>query len=351
MNFDTSVLNVAIEDILPNRFQPRLAFDDDSLQDLANSIKQHGIIQPLVLRRIGDKYEIVAGERRYKAAQIAGLATVPAVISLIDDQKSAEVAVAENIQRRELTAIEEAKSYKSLLDQGLMSEEQLAKKLGVTPLAILNKLKLLDLTTEVQDAILDNKISERHAKALFVVKEPEEQVKWLNRIINERLNVRQLDEKLKIEYLKESSDEKAVEKKPVLNSAIPTATTLDTPNSSFSMNTLNLGEKRQNKFFNSLEEEVVNMSTNENISPFSVMPSFNNNNESFSVAKNPALENKREEVVIETEPEITIETPSPIIIEPSNKQQNIEEIEMLDILTSDDININNQNNIDDIEML
>ena len=347
MNFDTSVLNVAIEDILPNRFQPRLAFDDDSLQDLANSIKQHGIIQPLVLRRIGDKYEIVAGERRYKAAQLAGLATVPAVISLIDDQKSAEVAVAENIQRKELTAIEEAKSYKSLLDQGLMSEEQLAKKLGVTPLAVSNKLKLLTLPTEVQDAILENKISERHAKSLFVINEPEEQIKWLNRIISERLNVRQLDEKLKAEYIKETPEES----KTILNSAIPSATTLDTPSMNFGMNTLNLGEKRQNKFFNNLEDEAANMSMTETASPFSSAPSFANSINSFSVAKNPAHENKKEEVVIEPEKEPIIATPEPIIIDKQSEPEVVEEIEMLDFLTADEIPQSPASAIDEIEML
>ena len=157
MNFDTGVLQVAIEDIIPNRFQPRLAFDDASLNELASSIKQHGIIQPLVLRKIGDKYEIVAGERRYKAAMLAGLSSVPAVVAKIDDKKSAEVAIAENVQRRELTAIEEARSYRALLDQGYMSEEQLARKMGVSVISIENKLKLLNLANEVQDDVLENK--------------------------------------------------------------------------------------------------------------------------------------------------------------------------------------------------
>ena len=117
---------IPIEDIIPNRFQPRLAFDEAGLTELSESIKQHGIIQPLVLRRLGDKFEIIAGERRYKAATMAGLQKVPAIISNIDDNKSAEVALVENIQRRNLTAIEEAKSYKSLLDRGYLTQEQLA---------------------------------------------------------------------------------------------------------------------------------------------------------------------------------------------------------------------------------
>lgn len=114
MNFDANVLNVAVEDIIPNRFQPRLVFDDASLKDLAESIKAHGIIQPLVLRRLGEKYEIIAGERRYRAAMLAGLSSVPAVIAKIDDKSAQEVAISENVQRKELNPIEEAKSYQAL---------------------------------------------------------------------------------------------------------------------------------------------------------------------------------------------------------------------------------------------
>ena len=116
MNFDANVLNVAVEDIIPNRFQPRLVFDDASLKDLAESIKAHGIIQPLVLRRLGEKYEIIAGERRYRAAMLAGLSSVPAVIAKIDDKSAQEVAISENVQRKELNPIEEAKSYQALLN-------------------------------------------------------------------------------------------------------------------------------------------------------------------------------------------------------------------------------------------
>ena len=132
MNMEKDIQMVPVEDIIPNRFQPRLSFDDAGLKELSESIKQHGIIQPLVLRRHGDKFEIIAGERRYKAATIAGLDQVPAIISNIDDNQSAEVALVENIQRRNLTAIEEAKSYRSLLDRGYLTQEQLAEKMGVS---------------------------------------------------------------------------------------------------------------------------------------------------------------------------------------------------------------------------
>ena len=197
MNLENTVLQVHVEDIIPNRFQPRLNFDEQGLQELSDSIKEHGIIQPLVLRKLGNKYEIIAGERRYKAAQMAGLTTVPAVIANIDDNKSAEVALVENVQRRDLTAIEEARSYKSLLDKGYLTQDQLAKRMGLSQPSVANKLRLLNLDEEVQEALLAEKISERHARTLLGIQDKEEQREWLHRIINERLTVRQLDLEIK----------------------------------------------------------------------------------------------------------------------------------------------------------
>lgn len=212
MQMESQVLQVNIDDIIPNRFQPRLAFDEQGLKELAASIKEHGIIQPLVLRKLGSKYEIIAGERRYKAATMAGLTTVPAVISNIDDNSSAEVALVENIQRRDLTPIEEAKSYKNLLDKGYLTQEQLAKKMGISQSSIANKLRLLNLANEVQQALLDGKISERHARALLSLDTTEEQVEWLNKIITNRLTVRQLDQELK--KAKEKKEESNI---PIVN--------------------------------------------------------------------------------------------------------------------------------------
>lgn len=194
---EEQILQVPIEDILPNRFQPRLAFDDASLQDLAASIKQHGIIQPLILRRKNDKYEIIAGERRYKAARMAGLVSVPAIISNLSDAASAEVAIVENVQRKDLSAIEEAKSYQSILDKGYMTQEELAKKMGLSQSAISNKLRLLTLDEAVQKAVINNQISERHARSLLKVKDPNMQKTLLDKIINERLTVRDLEEEIK----------------------------------------------------------------------------------------------------------------------------------------------------------
>lgn len=196
MKMEENVLQVNIDDIIPNRFQPRLSFDEQGLKELASSIKEHGIIQPLVLRKLGNKYEIIAGERRYKASVMAGLTKVPAVISNIDDNSSAEIALVENIQRRNLTPIEEARSYKNLLDKGY-TQEQLAQKMGISQSSVANKLRLLNLDESVQQALLEGKISERHARSLLILDDKNQEKEWLARIINERLTVRQLDQELK----------------------------------------------------------------------------------------------------------------------------------------------------------
>lgn len=211
-SLENTVLQVPIEEIIPNRFQPRLSFDDASLNDLASSIKQHGIIQPLVLRRKNDKYEIIAGERRFKAAKIAGLSSVPAVISNLDDNASAEVAIVENIQRKDLTAIEEARSFQALLDKGYMTQDELARKIGLSQSAISNKLRLLTLDESVQEAILAEKISERHARTLLKVPSHEKQKELVARIINERLTVRQLEE-----VIKESENTGETKMEPIEN--------------------------------------------------------------------------------------------------------------------------------------
>lgn len=285
MNLEEKVLQVPIDEIIPNRFQPRLTFDDQGLEELSLSIKQHGIIQPLVLRRVGDKYEIIAGERRYKAAVMAGLKTVPAIVSDIDDNKSAEVAIVENVQRRNLTPIEEARSYKNLLDKGYLTQSELAKKMGISQSAIANKLRLLNLDEEVQQALLKNEISERHARSLLVLPTTEDQKRWLQKILKERLTVRQLDDGIKAE-MNEGSNEESDEDIPLVRAldieAIRNEAT-DLPK----INGGNEIQKRleeierermfnpdvipveqatnnaKNNFFNFLEDEKVNMNMEE----------------------------------------------------------------------------------------
>ena len=268
MNTEQKVVQVRLEDIIPNRFQPRLAFDEDGLKELSESIKQHGIIQPLVLRKLGNKYEIIAGERRYKAATMAGLQTVPCIISNIDDNQSAEIALVENIQRRNLTPIEEAKSYKNLLDRGYLTQTELADKMGVSQSSIANKLRLLNLADEVQEALLQEKISERHARSLLALPK-DEQIEWLKKILSKRLTVRQLDLEIKkakgdgwqdIPLVKENNDinkviENAQDIKPISSSPIVTEEKKD--ESSFNIGSLK--ENTTGKFFNFLEDEAADM--------------------------------------------------------------------------------------------
>lgn len=196
---ESQVQNINIDLIIPNRFQPRLSFDEKALNELAESIKQHGIIQPLIVRQLADKYEIIAGERRYKAATLAGLSTVPVIVTNLSDAKSAEVALVENIQRKNLSSIEEALSYKRKIDKDNLTQEQLAKLLGLSQSTVANRLRLLNLSNEVQDALLKEKISERHARSLLQISDKNKQNELLNRIITERLTVRQLDEIIKKE--------------------------------------------------------------------------------------------------------------------------------------------------------
>ena len=206
-NREKEIVMVALDDIIPNRFQPRLSFDEQGLNELAESIKQHGIIQPLVLRKIGDKYEIIAGERRYKASYIAGLTEVPAVIINLSDNESAEVAIVENIQRKDLSPIEEAKSYKKLLDRGYLTQDQLATRMGKTQATISNKLRLLNLDEEVQKALLNNKISERHARSILRIENKKLQREILDKIIDGKLNVRDTEELISEKLGEKKKDE------------------------------------------------------------------------------------------------------------------------------------------------
>lgn len=212
------VLYIPVDDILPNRFQPRLTFDEKELANLSNSIIKYGVIQPIVVRKMGDKFEIVAGERRYKASVLAGLKKIPALLIDSDDNNSAEIALLENLQRKNLTSIEEAQSFKKLLDKGF-TQEDIASKLGVSQPSVANKIRLLNLPQEVQDALLYNRISERHARSLLTLNNRDLQVNLLNRIISEKLTVRQTEEEINLILNKENimNEQPAVDLKDFLS--------------------------------------------------------------------------------------------------------------------------------------
>ena len=211
MNLEKEVFELNINDIMPNRFQPREIFDEQALNELALSIKEHGVIQPIIVRKIGDKYEIIAGERRYRASKLAGKTTIPALVRDIDDKETAKIALLENLQRSDLTPIEEAKTYQTILKLDNITQEELATNLGKSQSTVANKLRLLNLAEEVQTALLNKQISERHARSLLNVPNLEDQKKLLNQVIMNRLTVRQLDDEIMTLTGKRPPEEQSIE--------------------------------------------------------------------------------------------------------------------------------------------
>lgn len=184
---------VPLEEITPNKGQPRKLFKPDELAELADSIKQNGILQPLLVRRKGSGYEIVAGERRYQAAKAAGLTEVPVVIRDISDDDVFKLALIENLQRSDLSPIEEARGYKQLLmDKGL-TQEELAKALSKSRSAITNTIRLLDLPEEVQTYVEEGQLSAGHARAILAVPQEEARIRLAQKVIQEKLSVRQTE--------------------------------------------------------------------------------------------------------------------------------------------------------------
>ena len=195
MNRESHIVEIELEKIVPNRFQPRKVFNED-VSDLAESIRQHGVLQPITVRPLGEKYEIIMGERRFRACEKLGMLKIPAMIVEMNDRESMEVALIENLQRQNLTPIEEALSYKRILDAGYITQEQLAVRLGKTQSTIANKLRLLSLDKEVQNALLKGDISERHARSLLRLDKKEKQQILLKKIVSERLTVKRTDEEI-----------------------------------------------------------------------------------------------------------------------------------------------------------
>lgn len=195
MNQNSRIVEIDLGRIVPNRFQPRKTFDDD-VTELAESIRSYGVLQPITVRPLGEKYEIVMGERRFRACEKLGLTKIPCIVVQMADRESMEVALIENLQRQDLSPIEEALSYKRILDAGYTTQEQLAAKLGKSQSTIANKLRLLTLDREVQNALLKGQISERHARSLLKLNDKGKQKELLKRIIEERLTVKRTDEEI-----------------------------------------------------------------------------------------------------------------------------------------------------------
>lgn len=191
------VRKIPVSQIIPNRFQPRTVFNDEKIEELSRTIHTHGIIQPIVVRQYDDdQFEIIAGERRYRAVQKLGWETVPAIVKNLNDTETASVALIENLQREELSPIEEAIAYGKLLELHDLTQEALAQRLGKGQSTVANKLRLLKLPEEIQSALLDKRITERHARALIPLKNPEKQIQLLQEIIEKSLNVKQTEDRV-----------------------------------------------------------------------------------------------------------------------------------------------------------
>ncbi|MCG8396037.1 nucleoid occlusion protein [Bacillus atrophaeus] len=192
------ILEIPVDAIVPNRFQPRTIFSDEKIQELAMTIHTHGIIQPIVVRHTEKEgqYELIAGERRWRAVQTLDWVKIPAIIKDFSDTETASVALIENLQREELSSIEEAHAYARLLELHDLTQEALAQRLGKGQSTIANKLRLLKLPEPVQDAIMQKRITERHARAMIPLKQPELQVTLLSEIIEKSLNVKQTEDRV-----------------------------------------------------------------------------------------------------------------------------------------------------------
>lgn len=188
---------VKITMVEPNREQPRKNFDEDALQELADSIKQFGLLQPILVQDRGDHYEIIAGERRWRASRLAGLTEVPVIIRNYTDQEIVEISLIENIQREDLNPIEEAQAYKRLLTEFHLKQDEVAERVSKSRAAVTNSVRLLKLSDEVQRMVIDDMISTGHARALLAIEDPEEQYNLAQRIFDEKLSVRDVEKLVK----------------------------------------------------------------------------------------------------------------------------------------------------------
>lgn len=202
-----SIIEIKITDIEANEMQPRKSFDDETLADLSESIKEHGVVQPIIVRKLGNSYQIIAGERRWRAARMAGKRTIPAIVKECSNLEVMELALIENLQREDLNSIEEAQAYKSLIEEYNMTQEEISKKIGKSRPAIANSLRLLQLPQEIKNMIEEGKVTQGHARALLAIGSEKKQLEMAEKIINQQLNVRQIEK-----LVKETKHQKKKEK-------------------------------------------------------------------------------------------------------------------------------------------
>ncbi|WP_143318198.1 nucleoid occlusion protein [Clostridium sp. HBUAS56017] len=215
------IISVKIDDIIPNMYQPRKYFKEEALMELSQSIREHGIIQPLTVRKRGEIFELVAGERRWRAARLAELEEVPCAVVDITDTESAQIALLENLQREDLNFIEEAEAYYNLIQDHHFTQEEIAVKMGKNQSTIANKLRLLKLSAKVRNLCLDNKLTERHARALLSIPDEELQLKIVEKVITKGLNVKKTEELINKELLKLAGKQLSGKEKKKVKSVFP----------------------------------------------------------------------------------------------------------------------------------
>ena len=190
---DSGIVSLKITDIEPNKEQPRKNFNQEKLQALAESINQHGVVQPIIVKKKAKGYTIIAGERRWRAAKIAGLKTIPAIIKDLSSRETMEIALIENLQREDLNPIEEAEAYQKLIDEHGLTQEALSKLVGKSRAAIANSVRLLSLTEKIKDMLINELLTPGHARTLITVEDAEDQIKLAEEIINKNLSVRETE--------------------------------------------------------------------------------------------------------------------------------------------------------------
>jgi ParB family chromosome partitioning protein len=218
---NNEIVKIKIDKVIPNIYQPRKYFNEEAIEELSQSIKQFGIIQPLTVRKMGEVFELVAGERRLRAAKLANLETVPCNIVDITDSESAQIALLENLQREDLNYIEEAEAYYNLISDHNFTQDELAKRMGKKQSTIANKLRLLKLSPEIREICLKNKLTERHSRALLTVPNKELQLIIVQKVIKEGLNVKKTEELINRELLKLAGEELKNKGKRSIKSVLP----------------------------------------------------------------------------------------------------------------------------------
>lgn len=217
----TEIVNIRVDKIFPNTYQPRKFFNEEALLELSQSIKEYGIIQPITVRKIGENFELVAGERRWRAARIANLELVPCNVIEITDTESAEIALLENLQREDLNFIEEAEAYFNLINDHKFTQDELAKRMGKKQSTIANKLRLLKLTDKVRKLCVENKLTERHTRALLSLPSEELQLKIIKKIVKDSLNVKKTEELINKELLKLAGEQLKKDNNKKIKSVFP----------------------------------------------------------------------------------------------------------------------------------